>query len=408
MNSVDDTSSDILQSNPTELEKDEMRSALKSPSEWIKLLCPQWASENRSCVNGMDEKFAQYKGYMGGVLSSQALCRISIPEIGTDDVHGLEFWRQLGVLDEIDLRYIISQIERFLFVFSIRLRQESCKTSEENLHHTVTDSQSNEMQHQIVNKETIKREKRLHKRQRQKDRQTAIQEQKEAALKRAAELVQSNRVPLQLMTGRNPSEGSQKKKNSSEEQLVENCDSTPKQKSSIVISTARDLERIVTHANNLYAKYKAIARQHHQRISWATVSKELGLHTKVREKYTRMFNRALERGFNFNTCGHYKIKDHPEIFLHPIIKSVPKTQHTTCDQPATENHSNVVSDTLLLSSIHDRKATIDTNHDIPGQIIDDQVAAAVDAAMQIPVASNHDESLSEALNVQDICRQTKM
>lgn len=381
-----------------------MQKTLKSPSEWIKLLCPQWASEHHNCVNLMDEKFVKYKGYMRGFLSSQALCRISIPEIGNNDKeeHSFEFWRQLGVHDEIDLRYIISQIERFLIVFSIRISQESYKTSEEILHKTKIHSSSSEIQQQR-NEETTKADKRLHKRKRQRERQNAIQEQKEAALKRAAELVQSDRVPLQLVTGSIQSEKTEKETSAIHEQMQKECgNKISKHKSSIIISTARDLERIVTHANNLYMKYKAIARQHNQRVSWATVSKELGLHTKVREKYTRMFNRALERGFNFNTCGHYKIKDHPDIFLYPIIKSAPKNQQTICDQSAQQKHSNASSGNKV-SSTHDPTVTVDTKNDISDRIIDDQVAAAVDAAMQISVTSNDDETLSEALDLQDIC-----
>lgn len=38
-------------------------------------------------------------------------------------------------------------------------------------------------------------------------------------------------------------------------------------------------------------------------MSWGTVAKELGIHVKVREKYARMHARALQRGFDFKTCG---------------------------------------------------------------------------------------------------------
>ena len=73
-----------------------------------------------------------------------------------------------------------------------------------------------------------------------------------------------------------------------------------------------------------------------------------------------------------------------------------------CLQSDQQNHSNALSDTKL-SSTHDPTVTIDTKNDISDRIIDDQVAAAVDAAMQIPVTSNDDETLSEALDLQDIC-----
>jgi hypothetical protein len=63
----------------------------------------------------------------------------------------------------------------------------------------------------------------------------------------------------------------------------------------------------VTHSNNLFLKYNAIAREHNQKISWALISRELGMHVKVREKYARMHSRALQRGFDFDKNGKSKL-----------------------------------------------------------------------------------------------------
>lgn len=78
-----------------------------------------------------------------------------------------------------------------------------------------------------------------------------------------------------------------------------------KTRSDISVSTASDLDQIVTHSKNLFIKYNAIANAHNQRISWAMISKELGMHNKVREKYARMHSRALQNGFDFTTNGKH-------------------------------------------------------------------------------------------------------
>lgn len=90
-----------------------------------------------------------------------------------------------------------------------------------------------------------------------------------------------------------------------------------KSRSSIVVSTASDLHQIVTHSKNLWTKYNAIAKEHNQKVNWITVARELGIHVKVREKYQRMHSRAEQRGFDWEKNGHWKIKDHPHIFLEP-------------------------------------------------------------------------------------------
>ena len=37
-----------------------------------------------------------------------------------------------------------------------------------------------------------------------------------------------------------------------------------------------------------------IAREHSQRVNWSTVAKELGIHVKVREKYSRMVSPTVK------------------------------------------------------------------------------------------------------------------
>lgn len=91
-------------------------------------------------------------------------------------------------------------------------------------------------------------------------------------------------------------------------QIPQQSKDEKKTRSRIVVSTANDLHQIVTHSKNLWAKYNAIAKEHNQKVNWITVAKELGIHVKVREKYARMHARAEARGFDFATCGHYKIK----------------------------------------------------------------------------------------------------
>mmetsp|Transcript_16460 Transcript_16460/g.26891 ORF Transcript_16460/g.26891 Transcript_16460/m.26891 type:complete len:533 (-) Transcript_16460:217-1815(-) len=160
-----------------------------------------------------------------------------------------------------------------------------------------------------------------------KQREEFAQKQKEAALRRAADLVQSNRVPIEITRG---AAAAQAAANAAVANaaipaaealvLAPVVPSIPMKKgrSSIVISTASDLDQIVTHSNNLWAKYNAIAKEHNQKVNWIVVAKELGIHVKVREKYARMHARANARGFDFVNWGHYRIKDYPQFFLDPL------------------------------------------------------------------------------------------
>jgi hypothetical protein len=108
-----------------------------------------------------------------------------------------------------------------------------------------------------------------------------------------------------------------------------------KSRSSIVVSTAMDLHRIVSHARNLWVKYNAIAREHNQKVNWITIARELGIHVKVREKYQRMHTRAEQRGFDWVQNGHWKLKDHPEIFLEPTLMEQASKMPPPPPDPAT-------------------------------------------------------------------------
>ena len=93
-----------------------MRKALKLPSQWLKLLCYDWAMDNEVLVETTDAKFLDYKPFLKGMLTSQLLCRLSIPpatkpmfEDGTT-THSIDFWFILGIVDEFDRAYVISQV----------------------------------------------------------------------------------------------------------------------------------------------------------------------------------------------------------------------------------------------------------------------------------------------------------
>ena len=102
-----------------------MRKANKSPSEWLRLLCKDWAQENELLVETTDSKFLEYKPYMKGILSSQLLCRLSLQaKEGLDGSQPqIDFWRILGIEDEFDLSMIISQVERFNILYNVRGNQ---------------------------------------------------------------------------------------------------------------------------------------------------------------------------------------------------------------------------------------------------------------------------------------------
>lgn len=103
-----------------------MRKANKKPSEWLQLLCKDWAAENAVLVEATDAKFHEYKSYMKGVLSPQLLCRLSCPPTNKDGTAietgaaTVDFWGILGIQDEFDKSYVVAQIERFSSLYTIR------------------------------------------------------------------------------------------------------------------------------------------------------------------------------------------------------------------------------------------------------------------------------------------------
>jgi hypothetical protein len=103
----------------------------------------------------------------------------------------------------------------------------------------------------------------------------------------------------------------------------------------------------------LWAKYNAIAKEHNQKVNWITISKELGIHVKVREKYARMHSRAEQRGFDWLAQGHWKIKDHPEVFVEPT----PAEQKARMPPPPPD-----ASTTVLISELETSKESSPTSH----------------------------------------------
>jgi hypothetical protein len=220
-----------------------------------------------------------------------------------------------------------------------------------------------------VARESSREDRRRKKLELRQQREKFAQEQKDAALKRAAELVSSNRVPIEITRGAAAAKAAATA-------VLQQSGVTPvlappdpyrsaedrkKARSAIVVSTADDLHQIVTHSKNLWAKYNAIAKEHNQKVNWITVAKELGIHVKVREKYARMHSRAEQRGFDWTRHGYYKIKDHPEIFLEPTQAE----QKAKMPPPPPDTNT-----TVLISK--------DTNKEV-----EDEAAAAVAAAAAV-------------------------
>ena len=165
-------------------------------------------------------------------------------------------------------------------------------------------------------REAEREERRRMKMQLREQREKFAMEQKEAALKRAAELVTSNRVPIEITRGVAAAKAAQlaiQAGTLGSPPMVLVPPPETRKRSAVVVSTASDLHQIVSHSRNLWAKYNAIAREHNQKVSWSTVARELGVNVKVREKYARMHARAEERGFDWLNHGHWKIKEHPEV-----------------------------------------------------------------------------------------------
>ena len=398
-----------------------MRKANKPPSEWLRLLCKDWAAENEMLVETADAKLLDYKPYLKGHLTAQLLCRLSIPPAkelvdGSHISNAVDFWGILGVEDEFDKSYIVAQVERFCSLYNLRggaveepdsifghdisttdptalaaaaaagisvspgggivtlppymdaataaataATSDLSKLSKKQVsevskaHRMAKDAEKALEQERRLNqkreqrrlsierkeqkareresfavkkaaeratREATREERRKKKLEIRLQREKFANEQKEAALHRAAELVQSNRVPIEITRGAAAAKAAASAALSTSPAVLlpspsDDLEPRKKPRSAIVVSTASDLHQIVTHSKNLWAKYNAIAKEHSQKVNWITVAKELGIHVKVREKYARMHSRAEQRGFDWVKCGHWKLKDHPEVFLEP-------------------------------------------------------------------------------------------
>ena len=92
-----------------------MRKASKPPSQWLKLLCKEWAIENEVLVETADAKFLDYKPFLKGLLTSQLLCRLSVPPTVKFAADFDDFWEIVGVTDAFDRAYIVAQVCATIF-----------------------------------------------------------------------------------------------------------------------------------------------------------------------------------------------------------------------------------------------------------------------------------------------------
>lgn len=354
----------ILHTVPTNNLKAEMRMASKPPSEWLHLLCKGWAEQNQEIVAATDYLLTCYKPYLGGLLTSQLLCRLSIygretlefPWMEGNSPPSFDFWKLLGVFDEFDRAHIVANIERFCSLYDIcggepnnnvsptnaafsPIRNDSSPTSKSDARKLSPDNVKKIQQRRLMKereKEAIatrkaaekaaraasREEKRQKKMDAQKQRAENMKIQREMAFKRLAELVHSDNLPTEITGGFNAVAAKTvpalPKPTIAVPALVPATAATRKNRSAIIISTAADLDQIVTYSNSLWSKYNAVAKEHNKRVKWQMVAKELGINVKVREKYARMHARAKMRGFDFVNWGHYRIKDFPQYFLDPL------------------------------------------------------------------------------------------
>lgn len=455
---------------PTKVEKSELRKASKTPADWLKLLCTTWSNENLALVEATNDKLLEQKPFLKGKLSAQLLCRLSIPDPPRKNEplpqHAIEFWKSLGIVDDFDRCYIVSQVERFCTVYnlrglyfddefpfghpffpsrydntptatatrsptasaapyaaangidaaaaaatayaaaaaaSVKLKAKSIELAKTQAKHSGTADilgdhlsvKSLKFEQRRLSME--KKEARMKEREaanlrkaadkaardatreerRQKkillrlEREKFVQNQKEAALKRAADLVRSNRVPIEITRGAAAAQAAADAVVAATVGPLPPSEPTRKKaRSAIVVSTAHDLHQIVTHSRNLWAKYNAIAREHNQKVNWITVAKELGIHVKVREKYARMYARAEQRGFCFRTCGHYKIKDHPHIFLEPSSSEKKMAKDTVDTSVYGEGHAAYEAEKKCMNETEDTNMNDEDQASNEAEVVD--------------------------------------
>mmetsp|Transcript_14179 Transcript_14179/g.13680 ORF Transcript_14179/g.13680 Transcript_14179/m.13680 type:complete len:574 (-) Transcript_14179:298-2019(-) len=487
---------DFFDITPTKIEKMELRKSSKKPSDWLKLLCTCWANKNLAAVEATNAKLLEFKPFLKGKLSSQLLCRLSIPDLPKQNdapsQQIIDFWKSLGIENSFDRTYIVSQVERFCTFYnirglfmdeefplgppifpppfdmtaatmgissltspisippypmangmdaataaaatayaaaaaaSVRLKAKSLelakaqtkpysfnemvserindrkylKTEQRRLGVEKKEARIKEREAANIRKaadkaarDATREERRQKKILMRLEREKYVKKQKDAALRRAADLVRSNRVPIEITRGAAAAQAAADAAVAAVVGPLPPAEpSKKKARSAIVVSTANDLHQIVTHSRNLWTKYNAIAREHNQKVNWITVAKELGIHVKVREKYARMYARAEQRGFCFQTCGHYKIKDHPHIFLEPSCAERKLLESTSMKDTVDtsvygEGHSNYEStlgnneESSTESSLHNNPNEQDTPRDIVPQPSPNDVASAVQEAI---------------------------
>jgi len=353
----------------------------KPPSEWLRLLCKSWADRNEEVVAATDDRLMTYKPYLGGLLTSQLLCRLSIygretlefPWMEGNTPPSIDLWKILGVEDEFSRAHIVANIERFCSLYSICGGEPndssvpaaaSCPIADDPFNSQAittpadadepseaNDDTTTKVHHRRVkcalkerDKEAFatrkseekadraasREENRKRKAEKMKRRAEAIKKQREGAIKRVAQLVESACASdFSALAATKPAPAAYQQK---QPFLYPGAPFAPwptsvlaappspvrKNRSSIVISTAADLDQIVTYSNSLWAKYNDMAKEQNKKVKWSMVSKELGINVKVREKYARMHSRATMRGFDFVNWGHYRIKDYPQYFHEPL------------------------------------------------------------------------------------------
>jgi len=103
---------DFFAHEPNKAERIEMRKTSKRPSEWLRLLCRDWAIDNPDILTTCDTKFLSYKPYLKG--------RLAFGETKDSAKKPIDFWNILGIDDEFDKSYIEAQIEKFSTIYCLR------------------------------------------------------------------------------------------------------------------------------------------------------------------------------------------------------------------------------------------------------------------------------------------------
>jgi hypothetical protein len=258
-------------------------------------------------VETADAKLIDYKPYLKGLLSSQLLCRLSIPTPkeptidGTSQSNSLDFWNILGIEDEFDKSFIVAQIERFCDLYNIRgvspdddglfvsdfaataeplisvasasagetakrppkeiekpsdaERRHGQKREQRRLSVEKRERKARDREQQALRKaqeravrESTREERRRKKLEIREQREKHLKDQKAAALRRAAELVSSNRVPIEITRGAAVAKAAATTTATSPATVpmpaIDESGARKKPRSAIVVSTAGDLHSV--------------------------------------------------------------------------------------------------------------------------------------------------------------------